>query len=729
MKKLLICLLGFIIILASFNIFYKENEVNNNQNNAFVAETSTPSISHEHVIKEIDYAPIDVDNTSNFATSWSTMSTDGYLELTAGYNQMSVLVTSLGTNLDSNQLYRDGIPFLTNEQYEITFDISSTVDRKVVVALINADNNQVLSTTEIFVNAESKPQTITYTHGQESIWNGRLSFYLGNDGSAIEQTVVINNLRINNISSNDGTIKINHLGYLEADQKRCVFPYNQGDLFDVRNADTNEIVYTGAIVKETVNPLTNETNYYGDFTNVTTPGRYYIESQIGGKSYQFIISDEVYDNLQISLLKGISIQRCGIELPQDKYGDHAHKACHTSDASVFGTEEKVNVSGGWHDAGDFGRYVKTGTKALNDLLLAYLGNPEAFNDDSMIIESGNGIADVLDEARYELEWLIKMQLPWGEVYSKAVTPNLPGQISPDADNQPLYVLPSETAVVGDYSATMALAYIVYKDIDKEFAEMCLEKSKLSWTSLKDTAEMVEHTNPPEINAGEYRDDKDIDERFFASMALWAATKEESYYDYAIEQFNKGDINGNGYTNVGAYGKYIFLIQDEAENMENYDEIYDSFIKEAEGILNAALSDGYNTSIYSYEWGSNGTIADNGNLLMMAYDISKDHAYRQMAVEQLNYLLGKNSLNMSFVSGYGYNSPKNVHHRLSEFKNITLNGVLVGGPNNSREDTITSQIGADVPPAKVYADNYESYSTNEMSIYWNASLIHLISSLR
>ena len=153
------------------------------------------------------------------------------------------------------------------------------------------------------------------------------------------------------------------------------------------------------------------------------------------------------------------------------------------------------------------------------------------------------------------------------------------------------------------------------------------------------------------------------------------------------------------------------------------------LKEAEGILNAALSDGYNTSIYSYEWGSNGTIADNGNLLMMAYDISKDHAYRQMAVEQLNYLLGKNSLNMSFVSGYGYNSPKNVHHRLSEFKNITLNGVLVGGPNNSREDTITSQIGTDIPPAKVYADNYESYSTNEMSIYWNASLIHLISSLR
>lgn len=731
MKKLLLCLITFIVILASITYLKKNDagidDVSNNENEEVVV-TSTPSISHEHVVKETDYAPIEIDNNTDFSTSWSTMSSDGYLELNATYDQLNVLIASLGTSIDSNQLYRDGIPYLKDEQYEISFEISSTVDRKIVVALVNADSNQVLFSTELNINSEKKQQSIQYVHNSESIWNGRLTFYLGNDNSTVEQTITINNLRINNLSSSDNTIKINHLGYLEADQKRCVFPYNQGDLFDVRNADTNEIVYTGAIVKEIVNPLTNETNYYGDFTNITTPGRYYIESQIGGKSYQFIISDEIYDNVFKSLLKGISIQRCGIDLPEAVYGDYAHSACHTSEATIYGTEEKANAVGGWHDAGDFGRYVKTGTKALNDLLLGYLTSPDSFGDNSSILESGNGIPDVLDEARYELEWLLKMQLSWGEVYSKEVTNNLPGTISPEMDDQQLFLLPSETTIVGDFSATMALAYLAYKDIDIDFAEKCLEKSILSWQYLKDNAEMVEHTNPPEIIAGEYRDDSDADERFFASMALWAVTKENKYYDYAIEQFSKGNNNGNGYTNVGAYGKYIFLKQAEAIDMKDYQVIYDSFIEEAQGILNAALSDGYNTSVYNYEWGSNGTIADNGNLLMMAYDLTKDHSYRQMAIEQLNYLFGKNSLNMSFVSGYGYNSPKNVHHRLSEFKNISLNGVLVGGPNSSREDDVTMQIGADIPAAKVYADNYESYSTNEMSIYWNASLIYLIASL-
>lgn len=727
MKKILTLLLSFIIILVLLNLKNIKFEDNYTEEIKTPITTNTPISTFDINDKKDIYAPIDVDNATDFSTSWSTISTDGYLELTANYNEMSVLVTSLGTNIDSNQLYRDGIPFLLNEEYEISFEISATTNRKVIIAIVNADNNQILSSTEIMVDSEKKYNQIMYTHNAESIWNGRLTFYLGNDNSMTNQTVTIANLRINNNSSSDNTIKVNQLGYFETDQKRCVFPYNEGDLFDVRNVDTNEIVYTGAIVKEIVNPLTNETNYYGDFTNVITPGRYYIESQIGGKSYAFVISDEIYDNVFKSLLKGISIQRCGIDLPIELYGDFAHSACHTSHANVYGTEEYVDIIGGWHDAGDFGRYVKTGTKTLNDLLLAYMLNPTAFGDDNSIIESGNGIADVLDEARYELEWLLKMQTSSGEVYSKEVTSNLPGQISPDLDDQKLYILPSETTVVGDYSATLALAYMVYKDIDLEFANKCLEQSQLSWEYLKNNG-MIELVNPSEINAGEYRDDSDIDERFFASMALWAATKDIKYYDYAIEQFNLENIKGNDYTNVGVYGKFIFLIQPEAETMNEYKLILDSLISEADSILNAGLSDGYNTTVYNYEWGSNGVIANNGNLLMMAYRLTGVQSYRQMAIEQLNYLFGKNSLNMSFVSGYGYNSPKNVHHRLSEFKNITINGVLVGGPNSSREDDVTSSIGSDVPPAKVYADNYDSYSTNEMSIYWNAALIHLIAVL-
>ena len=713
MKKLLCTLMLFIIILIIFNILIVPNSDIEKED---IVETSptmeiveTPEITeNNNDVIFTDYVPIVADNTTGFKTSWYTMSTDGYVVVDSDYLNQKVLIKSGGSNIDSNQLYRDGIPYVTGNEYIISFNANSTIDRKIKVVLSNADNNEVYLEQEYALNSTDNNYSFSFKMENDSTFNGRISFYIGKDSIEQEHSINFSKIMISNISAKDNTIKINHIGYDSKDEKRCVFPYNQGDYFNVINIETNEIVYTGAIVNEVKNELTGETNYYGDFSNVTDTGRYRIESQIIGNSYDFDIGDNIYSSVTNSLLSSLSSQRCGEELSSEIYGLLGHKICHNSLAKVYGTDNMIDVTGGWHDAGDFGRYTKTGAKAVMDLLLV------AKNDDS-----------ILNEARYELEWMLKMQADSGDVYSKAVTANLPGDIASDMDTTDIYVLSSNTAATGVFAGTMAYAYNVYQDVDQEFAGKCLEAAKKAWEYLYATPDNIEESNPEDINAGVYRDSSDIDERFFASISLWCVTNEDKYYDYAIDMLNKEDINGVSYVNVADYGKYLFLINSNAYKMKEYQIIKDSLINEANNILSIGSSDGYNTTVYSYNWGSNGDIVNNGIVLMMAYSITGDQKYRQMAVEQLNYVFGKNCLNRTFVTGFGYNSPNYIHHRPSIYNNLIPSGFLVGGVNSNREDDVIINMPLDTPPAKVYVDDNGSYSTNEVSIYWNSSLIALI----
>jgi endoglucanase len=136
---------------------------------------------------------------------------------------------------------------------------------------------------------------------------------------------------------------------------------------------------------------------------------------------------------------------------------------------------------------------------------------------------------------------------------------------------------------------------------------------------------------------------------------------------------------------------------------------------------------YNATNGLFVWGSNYLTANQGIILAMAYDFTGEQKYLQMAVEQLNYLLGKNSLDMCFVSGFGYNSPKSQHNRLAIAKNTLMTGAMSGGPDASREDNITKAL-PDIAPAKIYADDWRSYSTNEIAIYYNSALLYLMTAV-
>ena len=463
------------------------------------------------------------------------------------------------------------------------------------------------------------------------------------------------------------------------------------------------------------------------------PGPYYIRSQNGLVSHPFVIARDPFTDLRNSALKMLSYQRCGTALGEWA-GGLAHAECHNRPVNLVYTDSLFDLSGGWHDAGDYGRYVKTGAKAVNDLMLAYMTAPELFGDDTGGPDSGNGIPDILDEARYEMEWLLKMQEEGGTVFSKVVTQSFPDDtVAPEDDGGVLFAIGADTISTADAGGSYAIASIVFRDVDSDFADRCLEAAEKAHRYLRSHPDVTYSMNPTDFSAGQYLDSDDKDARFTLEMGLYAATGETDYLDEAKDLYNDEEfnvINGVTWDKNGGYGAYLFLACSNGEKDDNkfYETIRDELKAMADNLLGQAEGNSYNTVNGLYAWGSNSTTANYGIVLAMAYDFTGEQAYLQTAVEQLNYLLGKNSLDMCFVSGFGTFSPRNQHNRLSLSKGTLMTGAMSGGPDASREDNVTKALPQDLPVAKIYADDKNSYSTNEIAIYYNSALLYLLTAV-
>lgn len=670
-----------------------------------------------------------------FESSWATMATDGNASVVAEGNKQVIDIVYPGANIEAITLYREGIPFSKDAVYKLSFNSESSINRKINVYASSDDGTKIFEQTLDIGGFQNHNFEIKME--RDSTWNGKIAFNVGSDASegvVNQHQVTISDLMLKTDDVDTRILKVNQVGYLPVSQKKFIAPYSVGDFYHIVDTKTNEVVYTGIIGSKKVNEATGETNFYGDFGEFTTPGTYRVESQIVATSYEFTIESSVYDGLLVDTLRMLSLQRCGDLLDESWAKGFARETCHSSDAIIYGTEDKIDVSGGWHDAGDYGRYVKTGAKGAADLLLAYKLNPQYFSDNTNVRESGNNMADVLDEAKYELSWMLKMQTESGGVYNKVVSDKFAGYLAPEDDYSTLYVLGISTNATGIFAGAMGLGYDVFKDIDGEFAIKCLEASTKAWEYLSNNPDMIDPLNPEGFDAGEYRDDSDSDERFYASMSLWNVTNEQKYLDKAKELVANDErvLLGLNWQTVGTYGEYLYLSNENSKSDgEFYTKLYNHFLAKADTMLGSSKNDGYFISLGNdYNWGSNMDISNNGMLLMLADDIAPNDNYVDRAFDHLHYILGRNSLNMSFVTGYGDVYPLNIHNRMVIAKKLQLIGAMVGGPNRNFEDAVIKEKLSDTTPgAKVYMDDNMSYSTNEVAVYWNSSLVFLISSLK
>ena len=649
--------------------------------------------------------------------------------------QLAFNITSLGTVNYAAQLFYDIVPLYQNGVYHMSFDISCSEDRFVEFMIQqNGGTYQAYTWKGLDLTAEAQTVDYVFTMEKETDIMTKLCFNCGTQGDELpEHTIYLDNVVLELVDDSEvdytafmpyePDIMTNQVGYTPDAAKTAVFrDVTDETEFSVVNADTEEVVYTGELTGGVLNSTADETDYYGDFSEITEPGTYYITCGALDDSYTFDIAENVYDSLFDSTVRMLYLQRCGCEVVDDDFG---HPACHDSIATIFGTSETIDVTGGWNDAGDYGRYIVAAAKAVADLLYAYDANPDIHSDSVGIPESGNGVPDILDEVRYELEWMLKMQAESGGVYHKVTCQNFPGYVMPQKETGALYVTPISTTATADFCASMAMAYEFYYDIDKDFAEKCLAAAEKAWAFLEENPNLI-FKNPELITTGEYGDSSDLDERYWATAQMYRATGDEKYLTALEQTIVK---TGLDWSTVGSYGAIAVLTMDGIDKESNvYTVAYNSVITQAKTMSKSAAKTGYGISLSTFNWGSNMTVANSGVIMALAYELTGDESYITGAENAFHYLIGRNPNGVCYVSGFGTVSPQNPHHRPSMAVGKAMPGMLAGGVNENLEDSAAKAYLINSPDAKCYVDHAESYSTNEIAIYWNSPLTYLMSLL-
>lgn len=529
-------------------------------------------------------------------------------------------------------------------------------------------------------------------------------------------------------------IAVNQLGYRGRDAKIAVIA-GQGGRFRIVNARNGEVVWQGQTGSAIEDASSGQTVSRGDFTAWEAPGTYRIETEDGQSSVPFVIADDVYEDAHRAILKAFYYFRCGTALDEPHAGPWKHEACHLTQAIVHGHESRrVDACGGWHDAGDYGKYVVPGAKAAADLMLAFELYPEAFAQPLPLPESDGRMPDVLHECRYELDWLQRMQdEESGGVFHKLTTRQFPaGDVMPEDDTAPLYLSPISATATGCFAGIMAMSARIYSPYDEAFAASCLKAAVRAWAWLEEHPDEPGFRNPADIATGEYGDGQDADERYWAAAELYRTTGETPYHE-AFQALAKQDSFGKyelGWADMGGYGTFAYLMSEREEEPELAQELMAGLLRRAGELAAVSDRDGYGLSLLpdQYIWGSNMLVMNHAMLLLVAGRLSGSENFERHVHEHVHYVFGANVMGTSYVTGYGARPIRHPHHRPSEGDGVEepVPGLVSGGPNKGLHDDYAREHLAGRAPAASFADVMESYSTNEVAIYWNSPAVFVLS---
>ncbi len=536
-------------------------------------------------------------------------------------------------------------------------------------------------------------------------------------------------------------IKVDQVGYALAAPKIAVVS-SPAQTFTVKRAADGAVVFQGKLSEPVNDADTGDTVEAADFSALRKPGAYYLEVPGVGRSWPFAIGRDIFARPYYLAMRGFYGQRCGTAVDLGpEFPGYAHKACHLKgefDASA-GKEGKRDNVGGWHDAGDYGRYLPSSSVATATLLWTWeLFGVNVRHVSLKLPESGNGTPDLLNEARWNLAWMLQMQDEDGGVWHKQTSAHFPGFIMPEADLSPSLVVGAgaapykSTCATAGLAATAAIAARVYKPYDAAFAGRNLKAARAAWDWAQQHPD-VTFKNPAGIQTGEYGDQRCGDEMLWAAAELWRTTGEASFDAYFTAHYREylptlSSPAGEGWQAVAPFGLWTYALQDKRRPASA--EISKAMIAAARETVERTRRNGYHVSMRAkdYVWGSNGVAANYGMQLMVTNRIAPDPAFVATAADNLHYLLGRNAFSLSWVTAVGANPYRHPHHRPSGADNNAepWPGLLSGGPNAHRQDAVLQQLPK-LPPARVYSDSQDSYASNEIAINWQATLVFLLAS--
>jgi endoglucanase len=287
---------------------------------------------------------------------------------------------------------------------------------------------------------------------------------------------------------------------------------------------------------------------------------------------------------------------------------------------------------------------------------------------------------------------------------------------PNDEHKELVLCPITSTATATFAAAMAMASRFYP----EKAKTLLAAARKGWDWLAANPDAPMFKNPEGVFTGGYGDRSDKDERFWAACELYAATKEEAFLEY----IKAGEIHtGLGWNQVGTYGIIAYLYHVDNDVCAPLTaRMKDALHTVCRQIMNPYKNDPYGVSLGdAYNWGSNMTVGNNAMTLLLALPFTRHiTAYTQAAADHMHYLLGRNPLSYSYITGFGANPAMYPHHRPSVAKGQAVPGMVVGGPNKfTQQDPALKAHCTGFPPSKCYVDHKDSYSGNEITIYWNS----------
>ncbi|WP_145407800.1 glycoside hydrolase family 9 protein [Paenibacillus xylanexedens] len=548
-------------------------------------------------------------------------------------------------------------------------------------------------------------------------------------------TFWISNIKVTSpdVEPSYAPIKVNQVGYLSYGNKYANVSgyYNEltadiGTPFQVKRTSDHSIAYSGELsLVAAYDELSGEKVFEANFSDLNEPGKYYITVDgIDKSSTTFEIGMNVYEELLKDVQKFFYFQRANVDLLPEHAGKFARTGLHKVDANLplqSDPNQLKDVSGGWWDAGDTGKYVTAAATAVSDLLWAYESFPEQFTDGQLNIpESGNNIPDLIDEIKFETDFFLKMQDEQsGGFYSYIVRESAPERYIIDGTGEESIIPTAQTAAT---IGALAHAYTVFKDIAgmEEYADTLLDSAVRGWTYLEAHPEFIAQPDGP------YNDDDDLNDRYYAASALYRATGEEIYNDFVVanykafaNQFNTTDFS-HGIGSMELIGFYHYL-SGPAPSQEVKDWFIPKYKDWSRIVIDTAINQAvwHNSTNKGFYWGANSNVAgvavslDIGNRIIDNYD----ERMLQVASGNLNYLLGTNPLQLSFITGHGENRVHTTHHviYMSDFIKEMPNGYMPGGPNNNGKYNF---------PAKAYNQATVDWESNEQALNYNSPLIYL-----
>ncbi len=554
-------------------------------------------------------------------------------------------------------------------------------------------------------------------------------------------------------------VSVNQSGYFPKSEKIASVAHDSSTALNwsLRNG-SGEVVLSGETTVLGEDATSGDFLHEIDFSEYDTPGSGYQLVAGGLESAPFAISEDIYAQLKTDALAYFYHNRSGTPIEAQYVGeDWARHAGHISDDNVTcykgddpdgnswpGCDYSLDVAGGWYDAGDFGKYVVNGGISVWTLMNLYERFPEVFTDGTLQIpEQGNGVPDLLDEARWEMEFLLAMQVPQGQpkagmahhkMHDRAWEPMPmvpPTEVDNDNEHEIAgsgrYLYPPSTAATLNLAATAAQCARIWNEIDAQFAETCLSAAQTAWEAALANPNIYAG-NTPGDGGGNYDDGNVSDEFYWAAAELFATTGSDEYLDYLLDSDRFGEVDQFDWGSTASLGSITLLTTDNDLPEEQAAQLKENVLAFADEMLAIQARDGYSVLIDGeYPWGSNGLILNNTILVALAYDLSSAGKYLDAARLSMDYMLGHNPLNKSYVSGYGSYPMQHPHHRF--WANDLANGypppppgVLAGGANATADDpaALNANLSA-YAPSKRYVDEIGSYSTNEVTINWNAPL--------